>query len=201
MHKRIPHSQKNMFYKVIFLFLLAVVSSQAFSKQTELMRVGATEIKYRLGVPITFSIETRQRAAMKQSEFELFRDSGYPFGATTLDDSVIANIRVQWGTLPVTYLATSAVSDLFNSTSVAILLKGQHLLMIIDGGDASSSYQAELEIAPHGVVARRVFHRLSGYQETSVYSFPKEYVEAVSRDAKRNVNDEQNKLKGSNATK
>jgi hypothetical protein len=192
---------QNMLYKITFFFLLAIVSSQAFSKQTELLRVGMTEVKYRLGVPVIFNIETRQRAAMRQSEFELFRDSGYPFGATTLDDSVIANIRVQWGNLPITYLATSAVSDLFNPTSVAILLKGQHLLMIIDGGDASSSYQAELEIAPYGVVARRVFHRLSGYQETSIYSFPSEYVEAVSRDAKRNVNEEHVKPKGSNASK
>ena len=160
-----------------------------------------TEVKYRLGVPVIFNIETRQRAAMKPSEFYFFRTPWISFGATTLDDSVIARIRVQWENLPITYLATSAVSDLFDPISVATLLKGQHLLMIIDGGDASSSYQAELEIAPYGVVARRVFHRLSGYQETSVYSFPKEYVEAVSRDAKRKVNEEQNKLKGSNAMK
>lgn len=96
------------------------------------------------------------------------------------------------------YLAPSSFGDLHNPASLDVAQKGRNLILQIAGGDAAVSYRTELEIAPYGVVRRRAYNVVSGYEEVTQYSYPDYYVKDVVAKQTQLHEQAQRKLKGEN---
>ena len=65
-------------------------------------------------------------------------------------------------------LSLSASADLYDASNVVITKRGRNLILRIRGGDGCCGYAAELEIAPHGIIERRV-RQTYGFEEVTKY--------------------------------
>jgi hypothetical protein len=142
------------------------------------IQTGTTELVHKAAIPVKFSIHVTKRVFISKQQFELFVGSGYPFGVgDNNDDLVVSGVTVRWGKQKELYLSPSSYSDLFNPSCWSTFQKGDRMVLTISGGDAASSYSAELEVMRHGIVLRKVFNRISGYEETTQYRYPQYYVD------------------------
>ena len=135
-------------------------------------------------VRLTFDIRPRQPIASK--EFDAYMAGAFVhFGLDGTSDRVITSARLEWGGLPPIYLAESAFVDLHLPVVASVEQKGSNLLVAISGGDAGSGYRASIEVAPYGVVSRRVHNRVSGYEQITMFSYPAYFIESTMNDLKK----------------
>jgi hypothetical protein len=120
----------------------------------------------------------QKRKKLSKNEFDQLADSGYPFGLGTVDDYYVREINFKRNNGAPQTAALSSFADLFNPVLAKMQSKGENVLLTIEGGDAAFSYVAELEIAPYGVLTRRVRNRISGYEENTAYTYPENYVKS-----------------------
>lgn len=128
-------------------------------------------------VRLIFDVRPRQPIAAMDLDAYMAAASVH-FGLDGTSDRVITSARLEWGELPPIYLADSAFTDLHLPVIASIEQKGSNLLVAISGGDAGSAYRAIIEIAPYGVVSRRVHNRISGHEQITTYSYPPSITDA-----------------------
>jgi hypothetical protein len=142
-------------------------------------RNGNTLINTELGHCIQFEIAVQPvRLPLPEANTSL-PNMTQEFGPGHIDDREVTSISMRWGNLGKQAIARSAFSDVFNPARVEHYQKGRHLVLILHGGDASSSYRMELELAPHGAVSRRIHNHKSGYEERASFHYPAYHTDAV----------------------
>jgi hypothetical protein len=167
----------------LFLFLVVFFSLTSgrtiYAEEVRFASARFTSIEHRSfeKIRLTFDVRPRQPISTKDFETYLTSASVY-FGLDGQNDPVITSARLEWGGLAPIFLAESAFIDLHLPTHVNVAQKGGNLLVSVSGGDAGSGYIAVIEVAPYGVVSRRVHNRISGFEQLTSYSYPPSVIES-----------------------
>jgi hypothetical protein len=163
----------------LFVFSMVMFVQSIYAQEVRFGAERFTSIDYVSfeKVRLTFDVRPRQLIAIKDFDAYMAAASVH-FGLDGQNDRVITSARLEWGGLPSIYLAESAFIDLHLPSIAVIEQKGSNLLIAISGGDAGSAYRASIEIAPYGVISRRVHNRISGHEQITTYFYPPSIVDA-----------------------
>jgi hypothetical protein len=139
-----------------------------------LSRTQPTYLDERHHVLLVLYAEQARLPAPKGDEEIVLNNPEITFGDNEMADSnlMIRAIRYEYSGLAPQYLPASVFAGLYDVSDVSIDAKGQNTVVKIAGGDASSSYRAEIELAPYGAIRRTVYNRTSGYTENTEYRYP-----------------------------
>ena len=171
---------------LLLAFFLVVLVQPVDAQEARFGAKRFTSIEYISFEKVKFTFDVRQRQPIADKEFDAYMAGAFVhFGLDGTSDRVITSARLEWGGLPPMYLAESAFADLHLPVVASVEQKGSNLLLAISGGDAGSSYRASIEIAPYGVVSRRVHNRISGYEQTTTFSYPAYFIEATMGDLRK----------------
>jgi hypothetical protein len=167
-------------------FTLAIVVTcttyGAFAEDVQFSDTRITTIEHRSFEKVKLIFDVRPRQTISEKEFDAYMGTAVVFFALgTAEERAISSVQLEWGGMPPIYLAESAFVDLHSPSVTRITQKGIFRLLTIEGGDAGSSYVATLEIAPYGVVSRRVFNRISGYEQVTTYTHPASSIDFVMK--------------------
>lgn len=163
--------------------LLVTSASSSAITEFEIKQVGRTPLTFDhpSKQTVRFEIVTTVAPKIEATDSNAFLQAiGRLFGREDEADSVIAGIRMTWGDHAPTMLSLSATADLYSPTSVKVANRGNNIVLSIRGGDGSGGYFAELEIAPYGMIERRVRHRISGYEEVTKYQHSERRIRAYA---------------------
>jgi hypothetical protein len=160
------------FFKWLAAFVCTTVALSSFA--ASLSKNKPLYLDDRYHVLVTIQSQTDSLPVPKGDEEILLGNPEINFGARTKNSEslMIRSIRFEYCGLEPQYLPASVFAGLYDIGNITIDGKGKNTLLKIEGGDASSSYRAEIEIAPHGAIRRNVYNRVSGYEEVIEYRYP-----------------------------
>lgn len=160
----------------------SLCAGEVVVQPVEIKPIGRTIINFALDekTNVQFVIITKAtNPAASQDSNAYLHSIGLLFGREDRAETVIDGISVQWGHIPPSILSLSASADLYDASNVVIKKQGSNLILRIRGGDGCCGYTAELEIAPHGVIERRV-RQTYGFEETTKYRHTERYMRNFS---------------------
>ena len=150
------------------------------SAAKELPRQGTTSLEITFLDRVAIEVQTQAGERITDAEMDIYMNTpSVHFGLGDSSEPVIRRIKVTWGPLPPVYVTSSAFVDLHDPRRAELEVKGENLLLSIRGGDAASSYRAQIEIAPHGLVKRWVYNVKSGHEQITHYSYSLSHIESV----------------------
>ncbi len=158
-----------------FLLLCALMCFTASNTcAIPLSKTQPTYLDERHHVLLVLYAEAARLPVPKGDEEIVLNNPEITFGDSEAADSIlmIRAIRYEYCGLTPQYLPASVFAGLYDVSDVSIDAKGQNTIIKIAGGDASSSYRAEIELAPYGAIRRTVYNRTSGYVENAEYRYP-----------------------------
>jgi hypothetical protein len=165
---------KTIFIAIAIVFVGFSTSSHSANvdEVIDIKRIGRTALNINIVKEEKLRLEIITVAAVRpdaKDENAYLQSLGTLFGREEVPDTVISGIRVKWYGIADYMISSSASADLYSPNRASLKRKGKRVVLKIVGGDGSSGYEAEIELAPYGVLARRVFHRTSGYVEKTDY--------------------------------
>lgn len=159
---------RHLFVSIVLLSILAV-NNTVYADNDKFVN-GTVTLKDKLSDGTLIKIIV---SATKYSSSFPYAD-GFVWGAEsgwTNPKFVITKVNVNVGDKKV-FVPLSAYCDLANPRDVLLTVIGSNFTIIIIGGDAATSYKAELKFEGRDIRSRKVVHgEMSDVREETVYSF------------------------------
>jgi hypothetical protein len=176
--------KKPLYLQVMASVALLIFSWHCNAQNSQIIdvsKVGRTELKYTLAkIDVRLEFVVRDAVKDDRKDADAYVQSiGKLFGRDDEVETVVSAIRVEWGSIAPYMLSGSAFSDLHHPNTAKLVKKNNQLVLEITGGDGAVGYVAQLDIAPYGIVERRIRHRVSGYQEVTRYLHTEKSIQYV----------------------
>jgi hypothetical protein len=176
--------KKTLYLRSMASVALLIFSWHCIAQNNQIIdvsKVGRTELKYTLAkTDVRLEFVVRNAVKDDPKDANAYAQSiGKLFGRDDEVETVVSAIRVEWGSIAPYILSGSAFADLYRPNTAKLTKKNDNLVLEIIGGDGVVGYEVQLEMAPYGIVERRIHNRVSGYQEVTKYQHTEKSIQYV----------------------